>query len=141
LNRDQFRQLAADRVVDAQALLASGSWSAAYYLAGYAVECGLKACILGFLEANPDVIFRDKRYQQERCWTHDIEKLVTGAGLVDELTLEIANNADLGANWQAVKDWNEECRYRQFAEADARQMLAAIDDPLNGVLQWIKARW
>jgi len=29
----------------AEALLNAGQWSGAYYLAGYAVECGLKACI------------------------------------------------------------------------------------------------
>ncbi len=29
---------------DAEVLLDAGQWSGAYYLAGYAVECGLKAC-------------------------------------------------------------------------------------------------
>ena len=36
--------LANARVADAEALLQSRRWAAAYYLLGYAVECGLKAC-------------------------------------------------------------------------------------------------
>ena len=36
-----MQQLAEDRILDAASLLAVGRWSGAYYLAGYAVECGL----------------------------------------------------------------------------------------------------
>ncbi|MSU78452.1 MAG: HEPN domain-containing protein [Gemmataceae bacterium] len=45
VNRTQLQQLAQERVRDADSLLKAGQWSGAYYLAGYAVECGLKACI------------------------------------------------------------------------------------------------
>jgi hypothetical protein len=51
MNRAQLRQLAEDRVLDAACLLAGGRWAGAYYLAGYAVECGLKACIMAHIEA------------------------------------------------------------------------------------------
>jgi HEPN domain-containing protein len=43
VNRQEARQLADEWVVDAKLLLDAGRWHAAYYLAGYAVECGLKA--------------------------------------------------------------------------------------------------
>jgi len=33
--------LAETRVADAMALLQAGRWAAAYYLLGYAIECGL----------------------------------------------------------------------------------------------------
>jgi len=49
LNRPQLHQLAEDRVLDAKALLDAGRWSGAYYLAGYAIECGLKACVLAYV--------------------------------------------------------------------------------------------
>ncbi len=39
VNRAELQQLAEDRILDAQALLAVNRWSGAYYLAGYAVEC------------------------------------------------------------------------------------------------------
>jgi HEPN domain-containing protein len=41
----ELRQLAEERLLDAAALLAARRWAGAYYLAGHAVECGLKACI------------------------------------------------------------------------------------------------
>jgi len=49
VNRPQLRQLAEDRILDAACLLACGRPAGAYYLAGYAVECGLKACILAYI--------------------------------------------------------------------------------------------
>jgi hypothetical protein len=45
VDRSQLRQLAADRILDAEHLLSGGRFSGAYYLAGYSVECALKACI------------------------------------------------------------------------------------------------
>ena len=50
MNRLEFQQLAEVRVREAEALLAVGLWDGAYYLAGYAVECALKACILRLVE-------------------------------------------------------------------------------------------
>jgi len=45
VNKVEWRALAEARVLDAEALLAASRWPAAYYLIGYAVECGLKACV------------------------------------------------------------------------------------------------
>lgn len=45
LNRYDLQRLADLRAAEARLLLDNGYWSGAYYLAGYAVECGLKACI------------------------------------------------------------------------------------------------
>ena len=45
VNRWEFRELATLRLAEAKALLDAGLPDGAYYLAGYAVECGLKACI------------------------------------------------------------------------------------------------
>jgi HEPN domain-containing protein len=52
VNRTQLQQLAEERVRDAKALPNAGQWSGAYYLAGYAVECGLKACIAKLTNLN-----------------------------------------------------------------------------------------
>ena len=43
MKRLEWQQLAERWLVDAKCLLDDRNWSAAYYLAGYAVECGLKA--------------------------------------------------------------------------------------------------
>ena len=45
MNRSDFQQLADVRIDEAAVLFAQGKYDGAYYLAGYAVECGLKACI------------------------------------------------------------------------------------------------
>ena len=50
MNRADFQRLADVRIDEAGVLLAAGRWSGAYYLAGYAVECALKACIATWAE-------------------------------------------------------------------------------------------
>jgi HEPN domain-containing protein len=139
LNRAELQRLAEERVRDAEALLAAGRWSGAYYLTGYAVECGLKACVLAYIEQT-GVIFLDRRFA-EKCWTHDIETLVKAADLEVTRGLEISANADLGLSWQHVKDWSEIARYEQKTEAQARRLFEAVTDAANGVLPWIRARW
>ncbi|MBI3467426.1 MAG: hypothetical protein HY000_30830 [Planctomycetes bacterium] len=139
MNRADFRQLAEDRVLDADALLAAGRWSGAYYLAGYAVECGLKACILGYIESS-GIIFEDKKFA-ERCWTHDIEQLFVSANLKVARDLAVAANPHFGNNWIVVKAWNESDRYYQKTEAEARSLFAAVTDQVNGMLPWIKVYW
>src|SRR5688572_16642943 len=70
VTRVEWQQLAERWLVDAKRLLDDHRWSAAYYLAGYAVECGLKACILKRVGATPELIFDERKFS-ERCWTHD----------------------------------------------------------------------
>src|SRR6185437_10018730 len=62
VNRLQWQQLAERWLVDAKILLDAHRWSAAYYLVGYAAECGLKACVLKRLAAEPEVVFNEKRF-------------------------------------------------------------------------------
>ena len=111
----------------------------AYYLAGYAIECGLKACVLAYIERT-GAIFDDRRFS-ERCWTHDIEALVNIARLDAELGTDRVGNTDLNLNWDIVAKWNESARYRRMTEIDARKPYRAVTDLKNGVLPWIKTRW
>ena len=46
ISRSDFQWLAKTRIREAKALLDNGLFDGAYYLAGYAVECALKACIV-----------------------------------------------------------------------------------------------
>jgi HEPN domain-containing protein len=139
VNRVQAREFAEAWVIDAKALLDAARWHAAYYLAGYAVECGLKACILAHIE-NTGIIFHDKKFA-ERCFTHDIEALVKAANLEIIRGLDIASSPDLALNWQVVKDWNVDIRYEERSEREARELYEAITHSAHGVLPWIKARW
>jgi hypothetical protein len=140
VNRDDFQRLANERIADAKALLAARRWGAAYYLAGYAVECGLKSCILVRLTGKVELIFEEKRYS-EKCWTHDLSQLVELAGLEAALAADIAADPDLKAKWEIVKDWHETSRYDVGLKATAVQLYEAITDKKHGVLTWIRARW
>ncbi len=139
MNRAELRRLAEDRVLDAGALLKASRWSGAYYLAGYAVECGLKACVLAYVERS-GVIFQDKKFV-EKCWTHDLEMLIKAADLEVTCGLDISANSNLGANWLIVRDWNELARYQQFGERESRELYEAVTETANGVLPWIKVHW
>jgi hypothetical protein len=140
--RADWQQLAEERILDARAHLAPGAarWSAAYYLAGYAVECGLKSCILARVGAFPEVIFEDKRFSQD-AWSHDVENLVRLAGLEADRDAASLVNPVLHRNWQIARTWNEQSRYMRKTQAEAQQLFDAITDPAQGVMQWIRARW
>ena len=45
MDRKDFQELSRVRLKEATALLRLGLFDGAYYLAGYSVECALKACI------------------------------------------------------------------------------------------------
>jgi HEPN domain-containing protein len=140
VTRAEWRRTAEARVRDAAALLKARRWSAAYYLAGYAVECGLKACLVAYLKRNIGVIFRDRRFS-EKCWTHDFDELFKLAGLKTQWDADIDANRDLRKNWLIVETWKETARYQRKSRADAEGLLQAITDPANGVLPWIRNHW
>src|SRR5436190_17570999 len=110
MNRNELQRLAQQRIQEAKVLLAAKQWSGAYYLAGYAVECGLKSCILAFIERT-GIIFEEKNYG-ERCWTHELDRLMKLAGLEADLGVAVAANPVRGENWATVKGWSEVRRYR-----------------------------
>jgi len=114
---------------------------AAYYLAGYAIDAGLKSCVLAYLEnKNADVIFREKKFS-ESCWTHNLRSLVKLAGLQPALDAAGVRNPALEVNWTHVARWSETSRYESAAEVQARRLLDAVMDLQNGVLSWIKIHW
>jgi HEPN domain-containing protein len=139
VNRAELKVLAADRIDDAQILLNNGRWPAAYYLAGYAVECALKACILAYVDAT-GIIFKDRRFA-ERCWTHNLDDLLVQADLEVDFGLAMAANPTLANNWGIVRAWTEASRYVPKSEGEARALHRAISDDPDGVLRWLQTRW
>lgn len=137
MNRIDLQQLAEARLREAEALLNAGEWSGAYYLAGYAVECGLKACIARqtMLEEFPDKVRVNDSH------THDFGKLLSVLKLVDERRDANEANPTLKMCWEVVGKWKETARYIQATESAARELVAAISDPTDGVLAWIKKYW
>ncbi len=137
MNRAELQRLAEERISDAKVLLVARHWSAAYYLAGYAVECALKACIAGLMKSEE---FPDKNFAAQ-CWTHKLEDLRRLAGL--EAVFDAASKADpdLRDNWNTVKDWKEDSRYARTPKAKAESLYKAITNMMHGVLPWLKQRW
>ena len=79
----RVERMAEERLKDAKALLDGGRWDFAYYTAGYAVECGLKSCILAQM-IHTAWIFEEK-WDAKVCLVHEFAKLVHLAGLTEKL--------------------------------------------------------
>ncbi len=138
MNRTEFQQLAEARLIDAATLLAADRWAFAYYVAGYAVKCGLKACIARQTSAED---FPPKVKLVQDYYTHHLDKLVNAAGLKPPLDAATVANPVLSGKWGTVKDWNEGSRYEQTSQPKAQALYDAITDPANGVMQWIRLHW
>lgn len=129
MNRTEFQQLAQERLDDAQALFAVGRWSGAYYLAGYAIECALKACIAKATQAE-DFPRRDA----SKMYTHSLVELLGYANLPQPLGRE--------REWSIIKGWSEQCRYDPpKTQSQAEEILTAITDTQKGILIWLQTQW
>jgi hypothetical protein len=96
-------------------LLRGSEWSGAYYLVGYAVECGLKACLTksfrGYQMPDKQIV--------EKGHTHDLDNLVRLAALDGILGQARRADGNLDINWALVKDWKETSRYETRTETRA----------------------
>lgn len=137
VHRDTWREISRVRVREAQTLLDAQEWSGAYYLAGYAVECGLKACLMKQFKAST---MPDKRFVNE-AYSHDIESLVKLAGLKISLDKQIKMDATFSVYWATVKDWSEITRYQITAQNDAEDLVRAVSDRRRGIMKWVKSEW
>jgi HEPN domain-containing protein len=136
-----LRQMAEVRLADAKVLLDGGRWEFAYYAAGYAVECGLKSCVLSQM-IYTGLVFEEKVVDFR---IHEFDKLVKLAGLKDEQNAEfkassVAGN-EFNQNWEIVKNWTSSSRYEGKSELEAKELYAAIADESHGVLRWIRTYW
>jgi HEPN domain-containing protein len=136
MNRNDFQRLAELRLKEARALLAAEFPDGAYYLAGYAVECALKACIARRTHEHD---FPEK--ESKDFYIHDLERLLGFAKLVGDLGQAMQSNPVLKANWIIVKSWSETSRYERKTVADAAGLLKAIEDQRGGLLSWVRQRW
>jgi HEPN domain-containing protein len=137
LKREEFQRLAVLRLQEARALLRARHPDGAYYLAGYAVECALKACAArGFLEHDIP-----KREVVLGLYTHDLRRLLVPAGLEEAFGAAVSADRALERSWRTVTTWSEASRYATWAASQAARLIGAIDNPENGVLPWIERHW
>lgn len=138
MHRNDLRRLSRLRIREARVLLRAGLFPGAYYLAGYAVECALKACIAGQFRQHS---IPDKKLVND-VYTHDVDRLLDLAGLRPALRRDTAGNPPLQTNWNVVKDWKETARYDpNITGQEALDLYSACAARRYGVLAWLRDRW
>jgi hypothetical protein len=137
MNRAELIKLAKIRLKEAEILLNNRSWSGAYYLCGYVIECGLKASIAKKTHKSE---FPDKE-RVNASYVHDLEKLIGVAELKLEKEKKEREDLEFSTNWAVVKEWSEKSRYRERSEKEAHDLFFAVSDKLHGVLQWLQQHW
>ena len=137
LTKNDLEKIAQARLEDATYLLQADRPSSAYYLAGYAVELALKACIAKLMQPNtiPDLAFIKATY------THNLDNLLSTAGLKPQFNAEIKADPQFAVNWAIVNNWSETSRYEIWDPISAATLLQAINDPNHGVYKWVKRHW
>lgn len=137
LTKTDLEKLAQVRLEDSLFLLQAGRSSSAYYLAGYAVELALKACISKLIQSHviPEKAFINAIY------THRLDNLLSTAGLLPELNTDAKADPEFAAYWAIASKWTEESRYEFWDPMSAATLLQAIHEPNHGVFQWVKKHW
>lgn len=138
MDREQLQQLAELRLEDAEALIASGRWAAAYYLLGYAVECALKACVAQQFRTDevPD------RKLVNSFYTHRLDELLSISGAKSEFETRARSDSNFERNWSAAREWNEVVRYDLLiTESVARRLYEAVTNGTSGILPWLRTQW
>lgn len=136
MNRIDFRRLAELRLEESKALLRGGLPDGAYYLAGYGVECALKACIA---KRTNEHDFPEKG--SAKYYSHDLEGLLDFAKLRTEIEQAFLADKSMRTKWIILQNWSEESRYEQGKTIqDATDLLAALEDQTGGLLPWLRQR-
>ncbi|RUO98028.1 hypothetical protein [Hyphomicrobium sp.] len=135
--RDHLKLIAKAKLDDALLLLAHRRWSNAYYLGGFAVEIGLKACVAKQMSAE---VIPDKKFIND-MHTHVLPSLIGLAGLSEEKRTKEASDADFAQNWGIAAQWSPEKRYEVVDPTSAQLLLAAVNDSASGVFPWIQTYW
>jgi HEPN domain-containing protein len=134
--RKDFQRLAELRAKEAATLSKTGNQQGAYYLAGFAVECALKACIAKKTRRHD--FPADKEYAA-KVYTHNLDQLLKLAHLDAQLESDMKARPLLANNWDLVRGGKVDSRY-ETSKLGGRNMTLAVNSA-DGVLQWIKLHW
>ena len=137
MNRKEFQVLSRTRLREARALARLGMNDGAYYLAGYCIECALKACIS---KATVRHEFPDKK-KVDLSYTHSLRGLLGVADLEKALVQESKRDAVFRNYWDLVQSWSEHSRYSTTSSETAKKLVEAVGDRNHGILRWIKLHW
>jgi len=137
MDRKDLQSLSRWRLLEAKALLRAGLPSGAYYLAGYAIECALKACIA---KSTRRYDFPDKK-RVDASYTHNLRELLKQANLERALADLAKQDKVFKRNWELLEAWSEGSRYKGYTLAEAGRLIEAISARNHGVIRWIRLFW
>jgi HEPN domain-containing protein len=138
MNKSDLERLVEIRIKEAKALFDSGFFQGAYYLAGYSLECAIKACIAKQVR---EFDFPNKDLAQ-KSHQHKLNELLGVAGLKQKLNEKEGEDIDFKLNWAVAKDWTVKSRYEsQIEESKATDLFNAVADEDSGILAWLKTFW
>ncbi len=135
MNKSDLEALVDIRVSEAKVLLEYKNFQGAYYLAGYALECAIKACIAKQVQQYD---FPNKDLARE-SHQHKLADLLGVAGLKQKLSEKELSDSDFQLNWAVAKDWTVESRYERSIESTkANDLYQAVTDENSGILAWLR---
>ena len=137
MDRKDLQALSKIRAKEAKALLDAGLHDGAFYLAGYAVECALKACIAKKTERHE---FPDKD-RVNKSYTHSLVELIRLAELRDALDARTKSDPGFRDSWLIVVSWSEDSRYLRNTAEKAQGLVNAVGNPKSGILSWLRHYW
>ena len=130
---DDLREIADARLKEAELLARQGYHGACIYLAGYSVECYLKCAICRRLDLDE---------LPAMFGVHDLKGLRLCSGLDKQFRSDAHvedNFRRICSVWPLVGKRN--VRYRppnEFTPDGAKKFLSYINDPVHGVVVWLK---
>lgn len=137
MDRKDLQSLSRIRAREAKALLDAGLHDGAFYLAGYAVECALKACIAKKTARHE---FPDKD-RVNKSYTHSLIELIKLAGLRETHDARMKSDTAFRDNWLIVVSWSEDSRYLRNTAEKAQGLVNAVGNPKSGILAWLRHYW
>lgn len=147
---EEIKQLAYERLSEAEILCNNEKYDGAFYLAGYSIELMLKAKVCEHFDI--DNLF-DETCQiygigevRKALKTHDITVLLIFSGLFNKLENAKSTDKVLMQTYARLFAtsgrclWNEQVRYQILGSQNAENVQALITllQHEAGVLQWIK---
>ena len=121
IDRNELRNIATERLKDAEALLAAGRYDGAIYLGGYVVELALKSRICTTLDWKEFPQTRGEFQNYQSFKTHDLDVLLSLSGVENKI------KTGLLAEWSAVTNWDPEARYNPATSAKQNDAELMVD--------------
>ncbi len=144
-----LQKLAHQRLADAAVLVATDQPDTAFYLAGYAIECALKAAVCRTLDQDDfyqsDRTNKGNRYVQDRVFrefkTHNYSDLLVLSGLSTKFERACLDDLQIDSAWSFIEQtrWSEQSRYELGTKTI--DIASAFTNAVELIVLWISKHW